>query len=213
MKKIISIILVAVIIFSFSACSSKEYKDTVVTIPVTDENGEQVTDESGNAVTEVSTEATSENGKQSTTAGGKNNTTGKKETTTAKSGSAEKTTAKKTTTTTTTTKPEKTTKRKIKFTVIYPYYQERQTTVKVEYKLSKDNDKKYKELAKEDITLNIADQKKEYEIKDNLVGDVDIRITIDGVDLLQNKFVIKGTEKEQTFTLYAGVERLDGGID
>ena len=212
MKKIIAFLLAAVMVFALSACSSKEYTDTVVTIPVTDENGEQVTDESGNAVTEVSTEATSENGKQSTTAGGKNNATEKKRTTTAKPGSAEKTTAKKTTATNT-TKPEKTTKRKIKFSVIYPYYQERQTTVKIEYKLSKDDDKKYKELAKENITLNIADQKKEYEIKDNLVGDVDIRITIDGVDLLQNRFVIKGTEREQTFTLYAGVERLDGGLD
>lgn len=212
MKKIIAFLLATVMVFALSACSSKEYTDTAVTIPVTDENGEQVTDESGNAVTEISTEAASENEKQSTTAGGKNNTTEKKGTTTAKPGSAEKTTAKKTTATNT-TKPEKTTKRKIKFSVIYPYYQERQTTVKIEYKLSKDNDKKYKELAKEDITLNIADQKKEYEIKDNLVGDVDIRITIDGVDLLQNRFVIKGTEREQTFTLYAGVERLDGGLD
>lgn len=212
MKKIIAFLLAVVMVFALSACSSKEYTDKVVTIPVTDENGEQVTDESGNAVTELSTEAASENEKQNTTAGGKNNTTEKKGTTTAKPGSAEKTTAKKNTATTT-TKPEKTTKRKIKFSVIYPYYQERQTTVKIEYKLSKDDDKKYKELAKENITLNIADQKKEYEIKDNLVGDVDIRITIDGVDLLQNRFVIKGTEREQTFTLYAGVERLDGGLD
>ncbi|MGN0536161.1 MAG: hypothetical protein ACI4IR_09205 [Eubacterium sp.] len=211
MKKLIAIILAAVMVFALSACSSKEYTDTVVTIPVTDENGEQVTDENGNAVTEVVTEATSENEKKSTTAGGKTNTTAENGKTTTKGNSGEKTTAKKTTTTT--TKPEKTTKRKIKFAVVYPYYESKNTSVKIEYKLSKDDDKKYKELVKEDITLDTADQKREYEIKDNLTGDVDIRITVEGIDLLQSKFVIKGTESETTINLYTGVERLDGGMD
>lgn len=208
MKKIIAVLLAAVMVFALSACSSKEYTDTVVTIPVTDENGEQVTDENGNAVTEVVTEATSKNGKESTTAGGKTNTTAENGKTTTKGNSGEKTTAKKTT-----TKPEKTTKRKIKFTVIYPYYESKKTSVKIEYKLSKDDDKKYKGLVKENITLGTADQKREYEIKDNLTGDVDIRITIEGIDLLQSKFVIKGTESETTIKLYTGVERLDGGMD
>lgn len=53
MKKFLAVIMIAAIIFTFSACSSKEYEDTVVTIPVTDENGEAVTDENGEAVTET----------------------------------------------------------------------------------------------------------------------------------------------------------------
>ena len=48
MKKVISVSLIAALLFAFTACSSKEYKD----IPVTDENGQTVTDENGDVVTE-----------------------------------------------------------------------------------------------------------------------------------------------------------------
>lgn len=53
MKKIIAVLMVIAMLFAFASCSSKKYKDTVVTIPVTDENGEQVTDKDGNPVTEI----------------------------------------------------------------------------------------------------------------------------------------------------------------
>lgn len=42
--------------FAFASCADKEYEDTVVTIPVTDENGLEVTDADGYIVTEVVTE-------------------------------------------------------------------------------------------------------------------------------------------------------------
>ncbi|MGN1328635.1 MAG: hypothetical protein ACI4V4_02940, partial [Eubacterium sp.] len=54
--KILAVLMVLSMIFALSACASKEYKDTVVTIPVTDENGEEVTDEEGKVVTEIVTE-------------------------------------------------------------------------------------------------------------------------------------------------------------
>lgn len=60
MKKILAVFMVIAITLAFASCSSKNYKDTVVTIPVTDENGEQVTDKDGKPVTEV-VEAEEEN--------------------------------------------------------------------------------------------------------------------------------------------------------
>lgn len=53
MKKILAVLVVISVIFAFAGCASKEYEDTVVTIPVTDENGQGVTDDSGNIVTEI----------------------------------------------------------------------------------------------------------------------------------------------------------------
>lgn len=56
MKKLLAVLMVLSMIFALSACASKEYKDTVVTVPVTDESGEEVTDEAGEVVTEVVTD-------------------------------------------------------------------------------------------------------------------------------------------------------------
>lgn len=137
MKKILPIIMVAVIVFTLSACKSKEYVDKVVTAPVTDESGKEVTDKDGNVVTETvpadekstsktddktteatsTTSATDKNNKQTTT---KKQTSSKKESTAKKNESTKKSeaTGKNETTTkkasannsqTTTTKKETTT--------------------------------------------------------------------------------------------------------
>lgn len=65
MKKVLIVLSVICIIFAFSACSSKEFVDVVVTAPVTDKNGETVTDKSGKAVTEIVTDKNGNNVTQS----------------------------------------------------------------------------------------------------------------------------------------------------
>ena len=52
-----------------------------------------------------------------------------------------------------------------------------------------------------------------YDIKENLTGDVDIRVTLNGVELLETDFVVKATEKESTIALVTGTEMLEGGFD
>ena len=55
MKKIIAVLTVISIVFAFSACSSKKYKETDATVPVTNEQGETVTNSNGKVLTEVVT--------------------------------------------------------------------------------------------------------------------------------------------------------------
>lgn len=55
MKKIIAVLTVISIVFVFSACSSKKYKETDATVPVTNEQGETVTNSNGEVLTEVVT--------------------------------------------------------------------------------------------------------------------------------------------------------------
>lgn len=101
MKKILAVLMVISIIFVFAGCSSKEYKDTVVTIPVTDENGKEVTDEAGKVVTEVVTERETD-GTSSGSSSDNKTVTDDKTSTTVKTNS--KTTTKKNSSKTTTTK-------------------------------------------------------------------------------------------------------------
>lgn len=55
MKKIIAVLTVISIVFAFSACSSKKYKETEATVPVTNAQGETVTNSNGDVLTEVVT--------------------------------------------------------------------------------------------------------------------------------------------------------------
>lgn len=172
MKKILAVLMVLSMIFALSACASKEYKDTVVTIPVTDENGKEVTDEAGKVVTEIVTEEStdgesskSEESSSSADNSSKETTKKSSKTTTAKSnskdktsasaansnGSSEKTTSadkdavketEKTTTTEATT--EKPKKRQVSVQIVLPYYNDLETKLSVSYKT--DDDKKYTRL-------------------------------------------------------------------
>lgn len=172
MKKILAVLMVLSMIFALSACASKEYKDTVVTIPVTDENGEEVTDKEGTVVTEIVTEEstegdTSKSEESSSSAESSSKETTKKstkKTTTAKSnsknktstsaaktnGSSDKTTpadkeaVKETEKTTTETTTEKPKKRKVSVKIVLPYYNDLETKLSVSYKT--DDDKKYTRL-------------------------------------------------------------------
>lgn len=178
MKKIIAVLMVIAMLFAFASCSSKKYKDTVVTIPVTDENGEQVTDKDGKPVTEVvsidedgskdASDATdkadaskneadkSTTAKQSdkTTKKSEKSTTSKKgEATTGKESQSSKTTEKKETTKSTTKKTTESTtkkpeKREVKVKVVLPYYNDIESELTVKYKVEGDDD--YKKLKFED---------------------------------------------------------------
>ncbi len=229
MKKIIAVLIVLSIVLAFAGCKSKEYTETVVTIPVTDENGEPVTDKDGNVVTEVSTEAESStkgSGKEdtkpsSTTAGGKeetskgnsgnnnNNSNSNNNSTTTTQNSTTKPTSKETTKPT--EAPTKSKKRNIHLIVNVPTYTPVDTKLTIQYRV--EGDKKFKELTKEDVKLGDAFTK-EYDIK-SIKGAVEFIITIDGVDITNNKFTVESSDKDQTheITLVTGIEVMEGGWD
>lgn len=226
MKKIIAALMVLSIVLAFAGCKSKEYKETVVTIPVTDENGENVTDKDGNVVTEISTEAQSNSesskadGKQQSTASGNKNDTTKKSsdggnnTTTKKNNSSGGNSADKTTEkpdVKPTEAPTKSKKRDIKLIVNFPSYTPLDTVMTVKYRV--EGEKKFEELKKEDVTLGSAFTK-EYELK-NVKGAVEFIITVDKVDVTNNKFTVEASDKNQTheITLVTGIEVMDGGMD
>lgn len=227
MKKIIAVLMVLTIVLAFAGCKSKEYQDTVVTIPVTDENGETVTDKDGNVVTEVSTEAQdnsesskadekqqsdSKNNKNETTksnsGGGQNNTTQKNN-----NGSGGNGTTKPTGNSTTkpTEAPTKSKKRDIHLVVNVPTYTPLDTEMVIQYRV--EGDKKFEELTKEDVKLGTAFTK-EYDIK-NVKGAVEFIITIDGVGITNNKFTVEASDRDQTheITLVTGIEVVEGGWD
>ena len=206
MKKIISILLALVLLFSFAACSAD--KEPEASTPAasdasstSDKSSEENTDEQDN--------------KDNT----EKDTTKKADSTGSTARAAEKTTAKKDKETTkkpSTTKEETTVKREIKLNIIYPYYNSTTTKVNIEYKGSKDKEytsifeKKEKGktiIDKPEITLN--DRKTvSYDIDKKIAGDVDIRITLDDVELLENNFKISGRDSEITIELVSGTEML-----
>lgn len=206
MKKIISIMLALVLLFSFAACSADKEPETSTpaasdTSSASDKSGEESTDKQDN--------------KDNT----EKDTTKKTENTSSTAKAAEKTTAKKDKETTkkpSTTKEETTVKREIKLNVIYPYYNATKTKVNIEYKGPKDKEytsifeKKEKGktiIDKPEITLD-GMKTLSYEIDKKIAGDVDIRITLDDVELLENNFKISGKDSEITIELVSGTEML-----
>ena len=227
MKKIIAVLIVLSIVLAFAGCKSKQYDETVVTIPVTDENGENVTDENGNVVTEISTEAQNNSesskadDKQQSSADNKNNTSkassggGNNNSTTKKdnNGSGGNATAKPTEKPTAkpTEAPTKSKKRDIKLIVNVPTYTPLDTVMTVKYRV--EGDKQFKELKKEDVKLGEAFTK-EYDIK-NVKGAVEFIITIDKVDIKNSNFTVEASDRDQTheITLVTGIEVMEGGWD
>lgn len=189
MKKLIALLSVLVIVLSFAGCAQKNEEETTTA-------DASVAESSTSSVQDNTTEAVSEDVNEDSTAAGTTLATTKPATTHKQ---------------TTTQKNETTTKRKIRLNVKFPYYSSYKTVIKIEYKESKD--KKYKELiSDEEIVLDKA-KTQSYDIKENLIGDVDVRVTIDGVELLKNDFVVSGRDSESTIELVSGTEMLDGGFD
>ncbi len=222
MKKVISVSMILAILFTFTACSSTEYMESVVTIPVTDKDGKEVTDKDGKVVTEVvsddadkasSASSGKKDDKQSsadTTTKKSVQTSGKKDKTTSKK--AEKTTkastSKPATTKVTTTQKSK--RRDILITVNLPFYNELETELIVSYKVK--GDKKWTELEKKDVILDKRGKEEKFKIK-NIKGDVEIMAVFDGISSTHNTaFVQAGSDDaEVTITPVTGIEIVDGG--
>lgn len=192
MKKIMALLAALVIVFSFAGCTQNSEEETTSDmVSETQENSENTTSRN-----DESTQAADNN------QGGTSSETTKAATT--KTTTAQKPTEAK--------KEEPATKRKIKLNVKLPYYNGLKTNIKIEYKLSKD--KKYKELTEDNEQVVLDKMKTQsYDIKENLTGDVDVRVTLDGVELLETNFVVKANERESTIELVTGNEMLEGGFD
>lgn len=203
MKKIISVLLALVLLFSFAACSADKEPETSTpaasdTSSTSDKSSEESTDKQDNTENTTKKADSTQNGTTK---------------------AAEKTTAKKDKETTkkpSTTKEETTVKREIKLNIIYPYYNATKTKVNIEYKGAKDKaytsifEKKEKGktvIDKPEITLD-GIKTLSYEIDKKIAGDVDIRVTLDDVELLENNFKISGKDSEITIELVSGTEML-----
>lgn len=203
---------VAAIIFALSSDKTDKHKDNEVVVAVTDENGNEVTDSQGRVVTEVSSNTNGNTTSGSNAAQSQSQSQGS-------GGSSGNSSAGDNSVTSETTKKavnnkQEETSRKIRLAVTFPYYDGKETAVKIEYKLALQSNNKYKTLNIKDNKI-VLDSKKEqvYTIDESLKGDVNIRITLDGIELHQNDFVVKGSESQAKISLYSGMEKMDGGMD
>lgn len=233
MKKVLSVSMIVALLFTFSACSSKEYID----IPVTDENGQVVTDENGETVTQrVEGESTSANGGDAeddsdtstgTTAAqdsdGSGNSSGASNRNvsnanssggsnssgnSSNSGNAQNTTAKQTTTEKTTTAAPK--RRDIDVTVVLPYYNNQKTQLTVYYRVA--GDKEYTELETREVELDEYGKKETFEIK-NVKGVVAVTVAFEGITIRNNAERVEANETSVRIEPVTGIEIMDGGME
>lgn len=199
MKKFISVLLACAIVLAFAGCSQKDDSVDESNEPTVNQSeGENATSEPLSA--EDDTKKTQEGDTKQTDSKTSQNATEKP--------------TEKTTKAATSKKEETTVKRKIKLNVQFPYYNSQETTVKIEYKAA--GDKKYTSLFDDDEEVKVTlDQVKtqSFEIDKKIAGDVDVKITLDGVELLKNHFVISGKDSQATIELISGMEMIDGGMD
>lgn len=239
MKKIISALLAVTMVvtmaFGFASCSSKEYKDTDATVPVTNEQGETVTDKNGEAVTELSTE--SKKNDDSSTASSKSETSStsakktenakekesNKDKTTKKASSTKKAqTTKKAETTTKETTTEKPEKREVSVSVAIPTYRQvKDAKLTIKYKTEKD--KEYQVLKMDDP--NDKKNKLDYEIVKldgktvktyslgKIKGDVKVKVSLSGIDLTGNTATVKSNESSVTISPATGIDIVNGKFD
>lgn len=230
MKKIISISMIIVVAFVFTACSSSEYVDTPVTVTVTDKNGETVTDKDGKAITETVTKENSsqqsekETSAQGSTSSGSSQTSGARNTTAGDNNrtgvkTTEKTTSEKTKNKTTSQKQtttEKTTtakakKRDVTITVNLPYYNDEETELTLYYKV--DGDKKYTAFEPLKIVLDGTKKSETFKIK-KVKGEVTAYIELKDISVAHysNSVTIPANENKGTITPVTGIEIMDGGM-
>ncbi len=239
MKKIISALLAVTMVvtmaFGFASCSSKEYKDTEATVPVTNEQGKTVTDKNGEAVTELSTE--SKKNDDSSTASSKSETSStsakktenakekesNKDKTTKKASSTKKAqTTKKAETTTKETTTEKPEKREVSVSVAIPTYRQvKDAKLTIKYKTEKD--KEYQVLKMDDP--NDKKNKLDYEVVKldgktvktyslgKIKGDVKVKVSLSGIDLTGNTATVKSNESSVTISPATGIDIVNGKFD
>lgn len=226
MKKVISVSLIVALLFAFTACSSKEYKD----IPVTDENGQTVTDENGDVVTErIKADKDSEDEQESsdtstgtTAAGGQSDSDSQNSSNNSGSnGSGSGTTAgnsgsgttqvnnnKETTTANTTTAKPK--KRDIDVTVVLPFYNKDETKLTVYYMV--DGDKKYTKLETRDVVLDKYGKKEDFKIE-NVKGKVTVKVEFEGITITNDTEEVAANEDSVKIKPVTGIEIMEGGWD
>lgn len=226
MKKVISVSLIVALLFAFTACSSKEYKD----IPVTDENGQTVTDENGDVVTErIKADKDSEDEQESsdtstgtTAAGGQSDSDSQNSSNNSgSSGSGSGTTAgnsgsgttqvnnnKETTTSNTTTAKPK--KRDIDVTVVLPFYNKDETKLTVYYMV--DGDKKYTKLETRDVVLDKYGKKEDFKIE-NVKGKVTVKVEFEGITITNDTEEVAANEDSVKIKPVTGIEIMEGGWD
>lgn len=179
--------MIVAMLFSFAACSSKTTDDTDTSTTLAEGETTAVAGDNNE------TEAQGDDSNASVSQQG-----GLQATTTTKPAA------------TTTTKEETTTKRSIVLTVKYPYSVYGQK-VTITYKQKNEKDDKYRELIKDEL-INI--DQGTYEIKEELIGDVDIHVTITGgIPLMRNYFVVSGKDANSTIEIVTSSEQMDGGMD
>lgn len=225
MKKVISVSLIVALLFAFSACSSKEYKD----IPVTDENGQTVTDENGDVVTErikadkeEDEQDSSDTSTGTTAAGGQSDSDSQNSSNNSGSnGSGSGTTAgnsgsgttqvnnnKETTTANTTTAKPK--KRDIDVTVVLPFYNKDETKLTVYYMV--DGDKKYTKLETRDVVLDKYGKKEDFKIE-NVKGKVTVKVEFEGITITNDTEEVAANEDSVKIKPVTGIEIMEGGWD
>lgn len=225
MKKVISVSLIVALLFAFTACSSKEYKD----IPVTDENGQTVTDENGDVVTErikadkeEDEQDSSDTSTGTTAAGGQSDSDSQNSSNNSgSSGSGSGTTAgnsgsgttqvnnnKETTTANTTTAKPK--KRDIDVTVVLPFYNKDETKLTVYYMV--DGDKKYTKLETRDVVLDKYGKKEDFKIE-NVKGKVTVKVEFEGITITNDTEEVAANEDSVKIKPVTGIEIMEGGWD
>ncbi len=225
MKKVISVSLIVALLFAFTACSSKEYKD----IPVTDENGQTVTDENGDVVTErikadkeEDEQDSSDTSTGTTAAGGQSDSDSQNSSNNSGSnGSGSGTTAgnsgsgttqvnnnKETTTANTTTAKPK--KRDIDVTVVLPFYNKDETKLTVYYMV--DGDKKYTKLETRDVVLDKYGKKEDFKIE-NVKGKVTVKVEFEGITITNDTEEVAANEDSVKIKPVTGIEIMEGGWD
>lgn len=228
MKKVISVSLIVALLFAFTACSSKEYKD----IPVTDENGQTVTDENGDVVTErIKADKDSEDEQESsdtstgtTAAGGQSDSDSQNSSNNSgSSGSGSGSTAgnsgsgttqvnnnKETTTANTTTAKPK--KRDIDVSVVLPFYNNEETKLTVYYMV--DGDKKYTKLETRDVELkDYKFGKEEKFVIENVKGKVTVKVEFEGITITNDTEEVAANEDSVKIKPVTGIEIMEGGWD
>lgn len=228
MKKVISVSLIVALLFAFTACSSKEYKD----IPVTDESGQTVTDENGDVVTErIKADKDSEDEQESsdtstgTTAAqdsdGSGNSSGASNRNVSNANSSGGSNSSGNSSKYDSQADDNgenhygsPKRRDIDVTVVLPFYNNEETKLTVYYMV--DGDKKYTKLETRDIELkDYKFGKEEKFVIENVKGKVTVKVEFEGITITNDTDTEEVAANEDSVKIkpVTGIEIMEGGWD
>lgn len=226
MKKVISVSLIVALLFAFTACASKEYKD----IPVTDENGQTVTDENGDVVTErIKADKDSEDEQESsdtstgTTAAqdsdGSGNSSGASNRNVSNANSSGGSNSSGNSSKYDSQADDNgenhygsPKRRDIDVTVVLPFYNNEKTKLTVYYMV--DGDKKYTKLETRDVELkDYKFGKEEKFVIENVKGKVTVKVEFEGITITNDTEEVAANEDSVKIKPVTGIEIMEGGWD